>query len=139
MLCENFDKIKEFVLSLDPADAAAVSKAQELLLPEKSHNLQTELFCVHSYKYLPAAIKRLEEQSLEKEKQWDILTSVREQLDGFAKEKLESSLQKNPDVEEFATSVELPFRVNTKFAPLVSVDVERSFSIYKDVLSPNRK
>ncbi|PSN38397.1 hypothetical protein C0J52_18747 [Blattella germanica] len=67
MLCENFDKIKEFVLSLDPANAAAISKAQGLLLPEKTHNLQTELFCVHSYKYLPTAIKRLEEQSLEKE------------------------------------------------------------------------
>ncbi|PSN56560.1 hypothetical protein C0J52_14756 [Blattella germanica] len=26
MLCENFDKIKEFVLSLDPADAAAIYK-----------------------------------------------------------------------------------------------------------------
>ncbi|PSN46709.1 hypothetical protein C0J52_14446 [Blattella germanica] len=34
MLCEKFDKIKEFVLSL-----AAISKAQELLLPEKIHNL----------------------------------------------------------------------------------------------------
>ncbi|PSN38001.1 hypothetical protein C0J52_13513 [Blattella germanica] len=87
MLCENFDKIKEFVLSLDPADGAAIFKAQELLLPEKIHNLQTELFCVHSYKYLPAAIKLLEEQSLKKEKQWDILTFVREQLDGFAKKK----------------------------------------------------
>ena len=63
---------------------------------------------------------------------------MREQLDGFAKEKLESSLQKNPDVEEFTTFVELPYQVNMKFAPLVSVDVDRSFSIYKDVLSPNR-
>ncbi|PSN56646.1 hypothetical protein C0J52_10817 [Blattella germanica] len=50
MLCENFGKIKEFVLSLHPADSAANSKAQELLLPEKIHNLQTELLCVHSYK-----------------------------------------------------------------------------------------
>ncbi|PSN37694.1 hypothetical protein C0J52_22012 [Blattella germanica] len=82
--------------------------------------MQRELFCVHSYKYLPAAIKRLEEQSLEKEKQWDILTSVRAQLDGFAKQKLESSLQKNPDVEEFATSIELPFRVP---AHLLSADI----------------
>ena len=138
MLCENFDKIKEFVLSLDPADAGAISKVQQLLLPEKICNLQTELYCAHSYKYLTAAIKRLEEQGLEKENRWDIFTSVREQLDGFAKDKLESSLQKNPDIEEFVTSVELPFRVNTRFAPLVSVDVERSFSIYKDILSPNR-
>lgn len=138
MLCENFDKIKDFVLSLDPADAGAISKAQQLLLPEKIQNLETELFCVHGYKYLTAAIKQLEEQGLEKEKQWDIFTSVRDQLEGFAKDKLESSLQKNPDVEEFATCVELPFRVNTKFAPLVSVDVERSFSMYKDILCPNR-
>ncbi|PSN54072.1 hypothetical protein C0J52_03104 [Blattella germanica] len=80
----------------------------------------------------------LEEQGLEKEKQWDILTSVGEQLDGFAKEKSESSIQKILDVKECVTSIQLPFQVNTKFAPLVSVDVERSFSIYKDILPPNR-
>ena len=54
------------------------------------------------------------------------------------KTNFESSLKKNPDVEEFATFVELPFRVNTRFAPLFSVDVKISFSIYKDILSPNR-
>ena len=54
MLCENF---REFVLSLDPADAGAISKAQQLLLSEKIHILQTELCCVHSYKYLTAVIK----------------------------------------------------------------------------------
>ncbi|KAJ9580758.1 hypothetical protein L9F63_024064, partial [Diploptera punctata] len=108
MLCHNFDKIKGSVLSLDPADTSIISNAQEYLLPEKIHNFQTELFCAHGLKG----------------KKWDIFTSVREQLDGFAKAKLESCLQKNPDVEEFAKSVELSFQVNTKFAPLVSVDVE---------------
>ena len=33
-LCENFDKIKEFVLSLDPTNAGALSNVQQLLLPE---------------------------------------------------------------------------------------------------------
>ncbi|XP_068086845.1 uncharacterized protein [Anabrus simplex] len=31
MLCENFDKIREFVLSLDPADTGAIPKAQQLI------------------------------------------------------------------------------------------------------------
>ena len=57
MLYENFKKIREFVLSLDPVDAGEISKAQQLLLSEKIHILQTELYCVHSYKYLTAVIK----------------------------------------------------------------------------------
>lgn len=47
-LCEIFDNIKEFVLSLVPADTCGISKTQQLLLPETIDDLKTEIFCVHS-------------------------------------------------------------------------------------------
>ena len=68
-----------------------------------------------------------------------IVTSISDQIEGFAKDKLEASLAKNPDVVLFATTTDLEFRVKTKFAPLVSVDVERSFSQYKEILSSRRQ
>lgn len=135
-LCENFDKIKCFIRALDSTDAAAINQAQQLL---NNEDFELELFAVHGYKYLPDVIQSLEEEGMEKEEQWKKLMSVRNKLDGFAKVKFELNLKNNPNVETFATLTELPLRVLTKYAPLVSVDVERSFSTYKDLLSSKRQ
>ena len=49
----------------------------------------------YGYKYLPNMIQSLEEQDKKKE-QWKKLMSVRDSLDGFAKDKFELNLKKNP-------------------------------------------
>ena len=58
---------------------------------------------MHGYKYLPDVIQRLEEEDMKKKEQWKKLMSVRDSLDGFAKDKFELNLKTNPDVETFAT------------------------------------
>lgn len=52
-------------------------------------------------------------------------------------EKFES-LMKNPDVERLWTEKELASKIKMKFAPVVSADVERSFSMTKKVLATDR-
>ena len=76
---------------------------------------------------------------MEKEEQWRKLMSVRDSLDGFAKDKFEFNLKNIPDVETFATLTGLTLRMLTRYAPLVSIDVEQSFSLYNDLLSSKRK
>jgi hypothetical protein len=51
---------------------------------------------VHGYKYLPDVIQSLEEEDMKKKVQWKKLMSVRESLDGFAKDKFEFNLKKIP-------------------------------------------
>ena len=105
-------------------------------------DVKTELFAVHTFKILVNSITKLEEQGQSKAKQWEILQNVLQTLEGFAKEKLESSIARNPDlaaVGDPANNQDLEFNVRTKYAPLVSVDVERSFSVYKTTLAPNRE
>ena len=51
---------------------------------------------VHGYKYLPDVIQNLEEEDMKKKEQWKKLKSVGDSLDGFAKDKLELNLKKNP-------------------------------------------
>lgn len=68
----------------------------------KTEILKDELFAVHSYKFLVESVTKLEEQGVPKESQWETLKEVKDQLDGFAKEKLIQSLRKNPDLEEVA-------------------------------------
>ena len=53
------------------------------------------------------------------------MNETREKINGFSREKLESSLAKNPNLLSVMEKSDLEFRVRTKFAPLVLVDVER--------------
>jgi hypothetical protein len=81
----------------------------------------------------------MEKADLPKETQWKNVQSVLNSLSGGLKTKLLKSLKKNPDVERFVDDKDLTFRCKTKFAPLTSVDVERSFSIYKYLLNDRRQ
>jgi hypothetical protein len=72
---------------------------------------------------------------MEREEQWKKLMSVRDRLDGFAKDKFKLNLKNNPDVETFTTLTELPLRMMARYSPLVSVDIKQSFSLYNDLLS----
>ena len=89
----------------------------------------TKVDSVHDYKYLPDMNQHLEEEDMEKKEQWKKLMSVRDSLDGFAKDKFELNLKNNPDVKTFATLTELPLRLLTRYTPLVSIDVEQFLCI----------
>ena len=53
--------------------------------------------------------------------------------------KFNKILEGNPDLIQFTSSSnEFEHLKNIKFAPLTSVDVERSFSIYKRILDDDR-
>jgi hypothetical protein len=134
--CENFQKVQIFIDTLPLSDdAAAVVQARTLVEDER---LKDELFCVATFKFLTTGIERLEQQGLTKEAQWSIYREVEQFLDGSAQHRFSSNLSRNPDVKSFATEADPEKRLKTRFAPLVSVDVERSFSLYKHILSDRR-
>jgi hypothetical protein len=84
---------------------------------------------VHGYKYLHDVIQSLEVEDMEKKEQWKKLMSVRDSIDGIAKDKFELNLKNNPDEETFATLTELPLWMLTRYTPLVSIDVEQFLSV----------
>lgn len=133
-LCENYDKIKSFLDEL-PDDSKACEISKRLVNDEI---VKDELFNCTVYKFLVQAIEKLESSTLTKDEQWRIFKETGSILTGFAKDKFDASLQKNPDVVKFATNDNPQFRLETMFAPLVSVDVERSFSQYKSMLTDRR-
>src|SRR5690606_8794753 len=59
-------------------------------------------------------------------------------LSGVYKDKFIQSKERNPDLIKFATEENPEKRLKTRFAPLVSVYVERSFSQYKHILTERR-
>ena len=68
------------------------------------------------------------------------LKGVESKLKGQPLMKLKQSLAKNEDLETFTDEKQsYDHRYDCKFAPLTTVDVERSFSVYKSILADNRR
>lgn len=133
-LCQNFTKVEDFIQALE-VDSKAVEIAKELVLND---DVKNEIYSTATYSFLPSTIEKLEAQLEKKEDQWAVFNEIMPLLDGFAKEKLQSSLKKNPDIINFTGNIDPEFRFKTMYAPLVSVDVERSFSTYKHILTDRR-
>ena len=63
---------------------------------------------------------------------------MEQKLSGNSLEKLRKSLTKNSDLKKLTENTDYDFKLKTRYAPLVSVEVERSFSKYEDILSDKR-
>lgn len=87
-------------------------------------SVKDELFNATTYKFLTEVINKLEESATKKEQQRNVYKEAG---------------SKNPNVQKFAEDKNPEVRLKTMYAPLVAVDVERSFSKYKLVLTDRRQ
>lgn len=132
---ENLEKVELYVRELK-GKAVSIAKVKRIV---GSSTFKYSLLALYEYDFLPKAIVKLEEEGLRVEDQLEIVNEVKRKLSGKAKEKLTASLAKNPDLASFtAITNTFEHRRITKYAPLVSVDVERSFSTHKRILSDKR-
>jgi hypothetical protein len=128
---ENYIKIKDFINDL-PNSSEAMKSAKNLIT---SNTLKDSLLHIRDKNHLIKAIEDLQTQSLKVTKQMEILKSVEQKLSGNSLEKLRKSLTKNPDLKKLTENTDYDFKFDTRYAPLVSIEVERSFSKYKEILS----
>lgn len=154
---ENFEAIKEVVGQFDSSEAIAINSSQ-LAFENPSIKQNIALIATH-FSNIPDAIERLETKNLPLCKSLEILEKMIEQSNALpnslsenVRGKLNAVLYKNPCLEGIkkvnafinGTGQILPEEVsaemapNFKFCPVTSVDVERSFSAYKLVLSDKR-
>lgn len=132
----NFDKVKAFGNSLKE-NSQAIKDAKKIM---KSENVQNELIALMQYDFIPKKIEKLETRGLRFDEQIDIVLEVKGKLTDAPFDKLNKSLEKNPDIYNFENYSKKSFELRsiTMYAPCVSVDVERSFSVYKYILSVKR-
>ena len=111
---------------------ATTKKIGELKKAVEDPAVQRELFAVTEFRDLPRFITRLERQGLSLDEQVDIINEGQSQPEWEYLVKLERSLEKNPDFKKLTSCDEVEFRIKTRFAPLVSVDVDRllSFKVF---------
>lgn len=105
-----------------------------------------EFFSLHDFYFLIEKTKQIQKESMRIEDAWNIIRDVADKLQkakiSAPYQKFESSLKKNTDLEQLMTRAssgdDIDFRIQMQYAPTVSSDIERSFSVTKRVLAPER-
>ena len=155
----NYAKVKTILGKLDPDDALSIKKGQELV---ERTSLEADLaFIATHLSSLPSTLTQLEESGLPLIKALALVDQAQSKIDNIPGEKADrlrlkfgTVMQKNPGVNILRTVAEviqgegglssLPAGIGSsevalfKFCPVSSVDVERSFSIYKNIFSDQR-
>lgn len=143
-----FNEIKTVLSRLRESEALSIRVAKQMC--EKT-NIENDLRYINEYfGSIELAILKLEKSDLSIVESFKILDEIRAIISWSStesvKQKIENVMSRNPDVdvlrlysERLSREVDsdddiLPY----KFAPLTSVDVERSFSLYKWILSIKR-
>ncbi|KAF0715867.1 DUF659 domain-containing protein, partial [Aphis craccivora] len=159
--CEHFETLKEIILGLNREDAISIEKAQDLM---NDCDLKSDLIYIYSnFGTLSDSITRLETLGLSLHHSIKIVQDVENKIQQAENrvgqeiiKKLKSVLDKNTGFKTVTTISKMlngekilnqnfPDDLNNsdiahfKFAPITSVDVERSFSKYKNLLSDNRR
>lgn len=151
------EEVKVVLTALNPNDAVAIKQAQEAIA---NPNIRADLAYINAhFGRIPEAIEHLEARNLTLQQSLGIINDVQEGLSAVstgvalvAKQKLEALLAKNTGlvaIREVAEAlggeqgnpdakIPLTTAVFFKHAPLTSCDVERSFSMYKNVLTDRR-
>ncbi|KAF0747616.1 Uncharacterized protein FWK35_00029922, partial [Aphis craccivora] len=128
--CEHFSLIKRVIIELDEDDAISIKKVQNLI---KDSNLECNLTYIKSnFSALTSAILRLEKTGCLLSESIKIVLDVQNAIDK-AQNKIEVSKLELPE------DLNLDDMAYLKFSPITSVDVERSFSSYKTLLTDNRR
>jgi hypothetical protein len=132
---ENYTKVKSFIENL--SDSSKAIKEAKILI--KSSTIENKLIEITEFEFLTGALLYFQNQGLKVSDVLEKRQYIESKLKGKALDKFKKSLNKNPDFDKFTNSDVYDFKLKTKFAPLVSVDVERSFSQYKEILSDKRQ
>ena len=131
----NYNQVTKFLENI-PNKSKSISTAKLLL---KDSILKDELITILDYSFLSKYVMKLELENLKVKKQLKIIEKIRDNLYSNYLAKFSKILEGNPDLIQFTSSSnEFEHLKNIKFAPLTSVDVERSFSIYKRILDDDR-
>ncbi|RWS19175.1 uncharacterized protein B4U80_14986 [Leptotrombidium deliense] len=108
---------------------------------ESSATLRQQLLYVHNFRFLPDVIQSLEAKGLSVDEQLQILKSCEDRLKNFKNplDGLQIRMKNNDGLAKLLEARKnVEFAKNLFYAPLTSVEVERSFSQFKSFFRDNR-
>lgn len=155
---ENFEAIKNVIVQFDDADAVSIRKCKQAF---RDTTVTKDLAIINThFSYIPKLIAKLQSPNLLLHESMSIIQEAQAMSSKIPdnllkiKEKLKNILGNNPGYTTLskingyintAEDYELPEKVSPsnvpffKYCPTSSVDVERSFSAYKNILNDKRR
>ena len=153
----NIDSVKDILKEFDEEEAKAIEESKKLVTCQ---SVRADLAFIKTHlAFLPHYITKLEEQGMEltnamklMEDAWSKLAKIPGKVGEELKSKLTTVLKNNPGFDHIKTIAGLLSGTATTFpegmgpgdvamfryCPTASVDMERSFSMYKNILSDKR-
>jgi len=159
--CEHIEAIRNVIQKLNPEDAVSIDKVQKLISQDQVEANLT--FIYSNYGFLPTTITSLESQNVLLADSIKLIETARSKICEVSgtngtdiNKKCEDVFKKNNGFHiltkiskvlsgEVSTLEGIPENLTSndllhyKYAPITSVDVERSFSRYKNLLTDNRR
>lgn len=135
-LNHNFDSISSFLPVLKEEEQS--KSMDDLIVLVNSTEVRLYLLEVYKTSKITETIRKLEKRGLEIREQRKLIDDIREDLPDEFKTKLDDCLRKNPDYETIFKQSSHEFNLKYLYAPLTSVEVERSFSQLKNILTERR-
>jgi hypothetical protein len=132
----HYDEIESYVATIDDEVNLGIDDLLELMADRETRN---QLTALHDISFLPASITRLEKQGMTIDEQKSIIDDALARLKDPFKAKLLSLLSNNPSYSDIFKLTSMHDMRIFRFAPLASVDVERSFSSIKLIDSDRRQ
>lgn len=131
---KNFQIIKEYFIK--------EKKTNSITTILNNANIHTELHFINNYFVIPKIIKKLETRGMKVSDTIAMMKSFAENIkDDFVKLRYEEILSKNPDISFFVSYDVLKCTIGDRnycYAPLTTVEVERSFSIMNNIITSKR-
>lgn len=138
---DNFERICRFFIEYQEENVVEPKSLSVIRAIVKQSQLRTDIIELSQYSEIPNIITKLEKQSMSVDSQLNYVNQVKDIIKGTQFENiLSQSLAKNPHFISFfdtASNSILDLK-NRKYCPLTSCDVERSFSVYRSILSDKR-
>jgi len=103
----------DFITQLEDK-SEAIKKIKKII---EEQNFKDQMVVLHEFKHIPENITELEAQGLKVKEQVEIVNKLKSKLDGYALEKLNDSLRKNPDFVKFTMTKDIEFCIKTSMLP----------------------
>ncbi|XP_049868037.1 uncharacterized protein LOC126378420 [Pectinophora gossypiella] len=142
-----FDEIKHILTCLRSSEAVSIKNAKNII---NKDNIRNDLnFIDENFKIIQIALTNLQKRDRSIVESFQIFDEVRSvvnwSMSSPIQNKLEAVISRNPDIdiirtfsEQIASGSATDDILIWKFAPLTSVEVERTFSTYKWILNVKR-
>jgi len=128
----NIDSMRKFCEKIFAEDCASIGPLMRWM---NASGVPEELCDINQLQILPDFIENREERNLTIGEQKLLIEKIRIRIPARFKEKLDNCISKNPSYLEIFELREQLSRLNYNYAPLTSIEVERTFSQFKYILT----